>query len=518
MKKTNLGLAFQRITEEFPDQIAIQFSREESYTYSELNALVNQAARQLKQLGFYPEDVVCIAGDKTVDVFVYQLACIKTGCIYSFFDPASPQERLRKVFSKCEPSLIIANNKRLQQFRDPIEESGAKILELDEANQQERQSFEAENLALTGSLDSDLPAYVMFTSGSTGFPKGAVMTHQNVLNLIDWSIKEFGFGPGEKVTNANAIFFDNSVFDIYSALFSGATLVPFTKEEVVNPRMIIDKIDDLECTSWFSVPSMLIFLQTMKVFTPERMKSMKRIIFGGEGYPKAKLKALFDLYGERTKFYNVYGPTECTCICSVYPVSKKDFSEKMNEFLPLGKLIDGFEYVILTEDLNRATDGQEGNLCLMGDNVGLGYYGDPEITTEHFRTSPVDATARIYMTGDLAYFNPEDQLLYICGRIDNQVKHMGYRIELEEIENAICQLAHIEQAGVFHTEVNGMSKLAAVIQSSEEKTEADLRRQLQVYLPYYMIPNKMFFENELPKNANGKLDRKALLTKYEEEI
>jgi D-alanine--poly(phosphoribitol) ligase subunit 1 len=280
----------------------------------------------------------------------------------------------------------------------------------------------------------------MFTSGSTGFPKGAVMTHANVANLIDWSRETFSITTDDVLTNVNPLYFDNSVFDFYSALFNGATLTPFSKEETSDPKLLVEKVDAATCTLWFSVPSLLMFLQTMRATDGKHLRSIRRFVFGGEGYPKAKLKSLFDTYANTSEFFNVYGPTECTCICSSYRVTQSDFDD-LQGLPPLGHIAANFDYLIV-----------DGELCLLGPNVGLGYYNDPERTAQSFVQNPMNDKFIdiMYRTGDLVRLNPADGKLYIEGRKDNQIKHMGYRIELEEIEAALHCLDYVSEAAVLH--------------------------------------------------------------------
>lgn len=500
----NLAIRFEEIASRNGERIAIWFSDEEQTSYAELNKLANRAARFLIGRGVKQGDVICLSGEKSLNTFVCMLASLKLGCIYTILDPESPVERLRKILDTCRPRLLIADAEFTDRVVDRIE-----IL-----NDLELDGFDDSNLAETRAITGSDPAYIMFTSGSTGFPKGAVMTHANVLNLIDWSVETFSITVDDVLTNVNALYFDNSVFDFYSALFTGARLVPFSKAEVSDPASLIRKIDRAACTLWFSVPSLLMFLQTMKATDGKHLHSIRRFVFGGEGYPKAKLKALFDAYAPRTEFFNVYGPTECTCICSCYQLSDTDF-EDLQGLPPLGQIANNFSYLILDEDSQLVPVGEVGELCLLGPNVGKGYYNDPDRTAIAFIQNPHNESFPevMYKTGDLVRLDPRDGKLYISGRKDNQIKHMGYRIELEEIEHALHCLDSVSEAAVLHTNVNGLSRIVAVV-AAQEFDSARLRTDLKQIIPGYMIPSVFHREEVLPKNQNGKVDRRYLAEKY----
>ena len=241
------------------------------------------------------------------------------------------------------------------------------------------------------------------------------------------------------------------------------------------------------------------------------LKYLNQIIFGGEGYPKAKLKNLFDLYGGRINLINVYGPTECTCICSSYKMSKSDFDD-LQGFPPLGKLIENFSYSILDKNNEKVGDNQYGELCLLGPNVGKGYFNDRERTHYNFIQNPLNQQyiETVYKTGDLVKYDPQDKKLHIGGRIDNQIKHMGYRIELEEVETALSRLDYIVQAAVVHGTRKGLSKMVAAYCSRFPVKEKIIRKELKQIIPDYMIPSAFYPLDELPKNANGKIDRKRI--------
>ncbi len=509
MYEYNLAIRFQEVASKRRDHPAIWLTKDHHLSYSELNQLGNRIARLLLDHGAKKRDVVCLAGEKTANTFATMIASLKIGCTYAILDPDSPVERLRKILSTCRPRFLIAETDFANRLADVTSE-----LNITPIDNLDTESLDDNDLPETRFVTGSDPAYIMFTSGSTGFPKGAVMTHANVLSLTDWSEETFSITPADVLTNVNPLYFDNSVFDFYSSLFTGARLVPFSKAEVSDPGLLVAKAAEAACTVWFSVPSLLLFLQTMKAVDGRHLSSIRCFIFGGEGYPKAKLKSLYDAYSPRSELFNVYGPTECTCICSSYKITETDFAD-LQGLPPLGHIAKNFSFLILDDDNAEAPPGEIGELCLLGPNVGKGYYNDPARTAAAFVQNPRHHAFPeiMYKTGDLVRLDPADGKLYICGRKDNQIKHMGYRIELEEIESALHCLAHVTEAVVLHSNTNGRSRIVAVV-AGEEFDSNTMRTDLKQIIPAYMVPSVFYREDVLPKGPNGKVDRRSLAEKY----
>lgn len=509
MYEYNLAIRFQEVASRRGDHTAIWFHHDHRITYAELNQHANRIARLLIDHGAKRGDVVCLSGEKSPNTFASMIASLKIGCTYAILDPDSPVERLRKILSTCRPKLLLADTDFTNRLAQVTSE-----LNITTIDNLDTESFDDSDLPETRFVTGSDPAYIMFTSGSTGFPKGAVMTHANVLNLIDWSEETFSITAADVLTNVNPLYFDNSVFDFYSSVFTGARLAPFSKTETSDPALLTKKIDEAACTVWFSVPSLLLFLQTMKAADGRHLSSIRCFIFGGEGYPKAKLKALYDAYSSRSELFNVYGPTECTCICSSYKITENDFVD-LQGLPPLGHIANNFSFLILDDDNAEVPVGEIGELCLLGPNVGKGYYNDPARTAAAFMQNPRhNAFPEImYKTGDLVRLDPADGKLYICGRKDNQIKHMGYRIELEEIESALHCLEHVSEAAVLHSNANGRSRIVAVVAGKEFDSNT-MRSDLKQIIPAYMIPSVFYREEVLPKSPNGKVDRRSLAEKY----
>ncbi len=517
MYQYNLGIRFQAAAEAHASRTALWFNERRSLRYDELNLLSNQVAHWLLTQGVRRKDLVGLSGTKDELAYAIIIACLKLGAVYCVLDPESPAERLQKILSTCKPKLVLAEFALIQKLEGKVRDISPALVDRNaEPFLDSVRRCEITSLPETALVTGDNPAYVMYTSGSTGMPKGATMTHTNVLNLIDWSRETYRISQEDVLTNVNPLYFDNSVFDLYSALFTGACLVPFSKEEARDPKLLVEKVDEARCTLWFSVPSLLIFLQTMKATDGKHLRSIRRFVFGGEKYPKAKLKNLYDVYSNSSEFFNVYGPTECTCICSSYKITEDDFND-LQGLPPLGQIAPNFSYLILDEKGNKVHDGEVGELCLLGPNVGKGYYNDPVRTAASFVCSPFNHSCDevMYKTGDLVRLDPADGKLHIQGRRDNQIKHMGYRIELEEIEAAMHRLEYVSEAVALHSEIGGTSRIVAVVASRRQFEDEQIRQDLKQIVPDYMVPTKFYREKELPKNANGKVDRLRLAARYQ---
>lgn len=496
----NLGSFFDAIAAANSDRCAIRTAQRD-YTYGELAAGGERLAAQLKGAGIDQGDVVAIASTKAFEDYALMMACLKIGVTYVNLDTDNPGERIRHVLDVCRPKAVFgkASCKHVDEICRAL------------AIPQFGYDMEAKGPAVERDIDGETVAYIMFTSGSTGVPKGAAITHQNLMHFINWATRRCRVSPSDNFANISPMYFDNSVFDFYTALFSGACLTPVTKELLGKPLELLDYVESKGCTIWFSVPSMLMYLMTMKVLTAGRLAGIRLFVFGGEGYPKTELKKLYDLYGARSEFLNVYGPTECTCMCSAYTVTSENF-RTMDELTPLGPINPNFSYVVL----NEAAESSEGELCLLGPNVGKGYYRNPDATASAFscHTDRNHYRKAMYKTGDLV--RDVDGILYFKGRADNQIKHMGYRIELEEIELALSVAPGVGQAAVVYQQTTPMyGHIVAFLSPAVREADLDIqavKAVLAARLPSYMLPNVYKVMDILPKNPNGKVDRNLLKT------
>lgn len=507
---TPLGIAFRDVVAQHAARTALIYPETGvRVSYAELAQQVDRIAAVLRMQGLCEGDVAVLFHDKSPAAYAAMLACLQLGVIYVNLDPDSPWERLHRILSTCRPRLVV-NASAAMPYAAELEADGyCTALHLRDLPPSVAPPDRQPNAPPDGQvIDGASPAYIMFTSGSTGMPKGAVMSHANLLGFIAWAQKRFGITPDDVLTNVNPMYFDNSVFDFYSALFSGAALAPATAAQVRETRRLVRLVGIAGCTIWFSVPSMLVYLLTTRALAAADFPAIRKIVFGGEGFPKTKLRQLYDLFGARADLENVYGPTECTCICSAHAIGPADFDDMQN-LAPLGLLAENFDYEILPLD---ACDPDFGELFLRGPQVGLGYYNDPERTARAFIQNPHHAhpTDIGYRTGDLVQRDARGWL-HFRGRADYQIKHMGYRIELEEIEAAFNSLPGVKECAVSYQKLgDGLGQILAFAATDPALSSQDLLQQVATIVPSYMVPRHVRLIDPLPKNANGKIDRTAL--------
>lgn len=504
----NLAHLFDEVLTTHATRPALRYA-EGDHTYRELGCWVDSLAALLLSKGLRRGDVIAIGHDKHVLSYALMLAAIRLGVAYVNIDVASPVARTSRILQVSAPSLLFYDNLSYQaEMAELAAAQGCELLLLDPSILPLGNDVDRERQRQCSRLvDGATIAYIMFTSGSTGVPKGVAVTHQNVLHLIAWGHERFGITEQDNFANLSPMYFDNSVFDFYVGLFCGASLSPIRRELLTKPYELVSYVSLRACTIWFSVPSALMYLMAVKAFGAGVLPDLRAIVFGGEGYPKVELKKLYDRFSNQAKLVNVYGPTECTCICSGHTLCPDDF-ESLEGLPTLGRLNPNFDYRILDED---DRDAAEGELCLIGPNVAAGYFNDLERTSKAFHTI-TDANRfmkRMYRTGDLV--KEVDGMLHFVGRKDNQIKHMGYRIELEEVENALVRLPQVDQAAVVYQRSHAAyGKLVAYVACTTEVEDKVLLQALAKLVPDYMVPAKLIVMPKLPKNANGKVDRQHL--------
>lgn len=505
---SNLGHMFLDLSLGHSTQISLRY-QDHFYSFRELAGLVNSVAELLIQHRMSRGDVIAIANDKQPLSFALMLACLRLGIVYVNIDTASPLNRNARILKVCGARMVFYDcNAHAQAMHQLAVVHGCQafFLELDKLPDCGKEDY-ARQQELMRLVDGDCIAYIMFTSGSTGVPKGVPITHQNILHFVAWGQQRFAIGEADNFANLSPMYFDNSVFDFYVGLYSGASLTPVSRELLNNPSELVSYVAQMKCTVWFSVPSMLIYLGVMKATSVKALPDLRVIIFGGEGYPKTELKKLYDEFSPQVELVNVYGPTECTCICSAHTLSESDF-EDLTGLPTLGQLNPNFDYKILNDS---GEESDVGELCLIGSNVAPGYYNDPQRSAESFSTlhDTKRFMKRMYRTGDMVRLRHGN--FYFLGRKDNQIKHMGHRIELEEIECSVNELSGVVRSVVVYKRQSvSFGKIYCFVETESEFSAESATDKLKTMLPGYMIPSEFIIMAKLPINANGKVDRKLL--------
>lgn len=434
---------------------------------------------------------------KSIETLSAMFGAVYAGCFYVPINPEQSNERIKKILEVLQTSLVITT----EELKIRIEEIGYKgtiitYPELEQVSLDEKLICERQ-----ADLKDEDPLYGIFTSGSTGTPKCIVVSHDCVVKFIGHFTKTFGINASDRIGNQAPFDFDVSVKDIYSAIRTGATLVLIRKELFALPPGLLDYLEDKKVTILIWAVSALCQISGLHGFDYKVPKNIHTVMFSGEKMPIRQLTIWQEAMPD-TRFINLYGPTEITCNCTYFPI---DRIYDKDENLPIGNAFEGRNVFLLDEDKKIITDSNVvGEICCSGESVAIGYYKNEEQTKKAFIMYEYEGEIlRTYCTGDLAYYDEKKRLVF-AGRKDFQIKHMGHRIELEEIENNINNLNEVTRCCVvFDT---GRNKITAFYCGSvDAKT---LRALLKEKLPVYMVPQKINQVDTIPLTKNGKLDRK----------
>ncbi|MHC4549087.1 MAG: amino acid adenylation domain-containing protein [Planctomycetota bacterium] len=500
-----------------PDAVAVVLG-EERLTYGELEAASNRLAHRLKQSGCRRGDRVCFVLPKSPWAITSILGILKADCVYTPIDLDSPAPRVAKILASCRPRLLLAGDPaaRLLDALQPDLPLGWLGVGARPGAAFDLGDLEAMSPApLASRNEPSDPAYIFFTSGSTGTPKGVVITHRNVTAFVEWANGYFGVDATDRCSAHSPLHFDLSTYDIFGTLAAGAELHLVPPGLNLMPNKLAEFIRAAELTQWFSVPSILNYMAKLDVVRPDDFPALKRVLWCGEVFPTPGLVYWMEKL-PKVQFTNLYGPTETTIASSYHTVPACPADPRTE--VPIGLPCAGEDLHVLDAQLAPLPTGEVGDLYIGGVGLSPGYWEDEEKTRAAFRTS---GGRRVYNTGDLARVG-SDGLVYYIGRSDTQIKSRGYRIELGEIESALHALTTLEESAVVAVETGGFEGAAiccayAPLRGSELRP-LDLKQQLAKVLPKYMLPFRWKQLGQLPKNANGKIDRRALKTAFLEEF
>lgn len=485
-------------TARYPDKIAVQ-DVNECITFTTLLKSAFILADEIKIAGVRksPIGVFIPKSCKMVQAFA---GINMSANFYVPLDTKSPDSRILSILNVLESDLIITDREHFGHLKTICNKN---ILVIEDILQGAVPSEGAnvENY-LSKQIDTD-PVYSIFTSGSTGTPKGVVVSHRGVIDYIDWANDTFKFdGQDMVIGNQAPFYFDNSTLDIYLMYSTGATLDIIPESYFTFPADLVDYMNDHKISFVFWVPFALINVANKDIFKSKLPSYIKDVFFAGEVMPNKHLN-YWRKYLPQCRYANLYGPTEITVDCTYYLVNR-EFSD--DEPLPIGIPCRNSDILILVDRKRKAEQNEQGELCVRGSSLALGYYNDWEKTQKAFIQNPLNKAypETIYCTGDLAYWNEYGEVMYV-GRIDSQIKHNGYRIELGEIETAVLASHLVDNCCVIYNHAD--KKIVLIYESSAEIKMSDIRKALTTKVPRYMIPTEYHWEQTMKTNNSGKIDR-----------
>lgn len=496
--KANVTYWLDETVRRLPDKTAFADERKE-ITFGQLRSQAMALATYMIRNNLFKKPVV-IYLEKGVDVLVSFMGAAYSCNFYSPIDVDMPASRVNKILEVLQPSLVVTSGE-LQSVFEQFDYKGDYLL-FEEAigGAVDGQAIET---ARNKGIDTDL-LYVLFTSGSTGVPKGVTINHRSVIDYIDWVTETFEITEADSFGNQAPFYFDNSILDIYSTIKSGATTYIIPKNLFAQPVPLLEYLKEKKINTIFWVPSALIVVAKLKAFrNVDLSDTLRRVLFCGEVMPNKQLNT-WRRFLPDVQYANLYGPTEITDACTYYIVDR-EFTD--DEPLPIGIPMANTDIIVLNDKNEPVTGDEIGELCVRGTSLSMGYYNNPEKTKEAFVQNPLNPYVPeiIYRTGDLVKYNEYGEIIYLS-RKDFQIKHMGHRIELGEIETAVSSLEQIALCCCLYDE----KRQKIVLFIEEELDKAYINERISSLVPEYMLPNKVVTLPDMPINANGKIDRVKL--------
>ncbi|MBP5497784.1 MAG: amino acid adenylation domain-containing protein, partial [Muribaculaceae bacterium] len=471
---------FRRCVKEHADKTAVIYN-DKHFTYAQVDAISDRLAAHIASLGLGREDVVSILIPRCEWMAIASLGVLKAGCAYQPLDPTYPKERLNFMVKDADAKLLIAD----ESLRDLVDEYQGNVL----LTSSLEQLPPAEKLP--EGPESDSRFILLYTSGSTGVPKGCMLTHRNLVTFCDWYRRYYDLNPGDHVAAYASYGFDACMMDLYSALTTGAT-VYIIPEEI--------RLDLIALNDYFEANHVTHAFMTTQVgcqFAEMDNHSLRHLSVGGESFIPVEPPKNFQLY-------NVYGPTECTIFTTAYPV------RQFEKNAPIGKPLDSFRLYVVDQDGKQVENGQQGELWISGPQVARGYLNRPDQNAKAFTPNPFCQEPdydRVYHTGDIVRWLPDGNLQFV-GRRDGQVKIRGFRIEMREVEGVIKQFPGIKDVTVQAFDENdgegsgGGKFIAAYIVSDEQIDIEALNNFILERKPPYMVPAATMQIDAIPLNQN----------------
>ena len=497
---TNVLEWLEATANRLPDKVAVA-DPDGALTYDELLDASRRAGTWLAERST-PRQAVALFLEKSPAAFACMLGAVQAGCFYSVIDVRQTDVRVRAIADALSPAVVLTDAENLAQAQELFADTPWRVVLMGEAL-----AAEADDAVLASrraqATDVD-PLYCNFTSGSTGTPKGVVVSHRSVIDFIPQLDELFGITERDVIANQAPFDFDVSVKDIYSALRTGARLQLVPRAYFSQPTLLMDYLCDTKATVLIWAVSAMCFVSIMNGFDYRMPSDIRLVMFSGEVMPPKQLAVWQKALPEAT-FVNLYGPTEITCNCT-YQVITRAYAK--DEVIPMGQPFPNEKVFLLDEKDQLVREvGVQGEICVSGTALALGYLGRPDLTAAAFVQNPLNTRwlEPIYRTGDLASYDADGNLVY-ASRKDHQIKHLGQRIELGDIEAAAQAVDGVLRACCLY---DGQRKRLHLVYVGE-LDKGEVTAQLKETLPQYMVPNRTHQIDEMPLTKNGKIDRRAL--------
>ncbi|MDH3694253.1 MAG: amino acid adenylation domain-containing protein [Gammaproteobacteria bacterium] len=500
-----------------PDATAFRF-QDESISYAGLYEQASRLSSVLYQLNIQPGDRVGIFVFKSLHTAISVYGILSAGAVYVPLDPLMPESRLTRIICDCNLEVIISERSRLPILRKAaanarrlravigVENSGD---EFEGITWSDVSSQPASHTRPVSVVEEDL-AYIMYTSGSTGVPKGLMHTHKSGLSYAKQSAHTYGLSPSDRLGNHAPLHFDMSTMEYLAAPLVGATTIIVPEDHTKIPVSLAQLIENEKLTIWYSVPFALIQLLLHGLLHERNLSSLRWIIYGGEPFPTKYLKELMVLFSN-ARFSNSYGPAEVNQ-CTFYHIpATENYSD---DSVPIGKPWGNTQVLVVDEQDNTVAPGETGELLVRSPTMMLGYWGQQEMTARSvfIDCDKYGVEKKFYRTGDLVCARPDGELLFM-GRKDRQIKSRGYRIELDEIESALYRCDGVQEAaayGVDGTDGSQSIESAVILKNGANLNSSTLKKLISAHLPTYALPQRITIMSEFPRTGSNKIDRLAL--------
>ena len=500
----NLIEYFEKTVESYPERIAVT-AGDRSINFKQLQTNARSLAMHLLSMEFADQSnsPIAVFLQKDISSVTSDLAIIYSGNIYMNLDVKLPQTRIVNIIKQINPALIITDNNNINKL-EGVDEF-CNILNIDNTELKTFSNYELITTRLDKSIDTD-PLCIINTSGSTGTPKGVVLNHRSFIDFTEWAIKTLIIGDSEIIGSLSPLVFDIYSFELCMLMAKGSSMVLIPDSLAAFPAAILKLLNEKEVTFIFWVPTIMVNIANLDLLTKIKLTKLKKVWFAGEVFPTKQFN-YWHASLPSTMFVNLYGPIEITLDCTYYIV---DRLLQDDEPIPIGFPCRNTDILILN-DSNKLTQCNElGELCVRGTSLAMGYYNDPVKTNEVFVQNPLNKAYPevIYRTGDIVYRNEIGEIIF-KGRKDTLVKHLGYRIEMSEIEHGVINtLKIVENACVVYDKKR--ARIVLFYESVNEIPVPDMIKKISGLFPRYMIPSIFNRMIELPRNNNGKIDRQLL--------